>query len=305
VGATGTDNVRGPVHATMDGLGVPLATPFDDASDVDHDALAALTDWVVERGVDFLVPCGSNSEAELLTAAEREAVISTVADAAPEDVPVLAGTGNPGLRETLELTERAADAGADAALVVTPFYYQHGDDAVAAYYRNLADQSPVPVYPYSVPKYTGYALPPEVVGDLATHPNVAGMKDSAGDLGAFQRTRAATEDADFDLLVGSGSVFAPALDAGADGAVLALANVAPDAASEILAAHRAGDDERARALNRAAVDLNHAVTAEHGIAGLKAAMRSRGAPAGTVRSPHRPVDDDTAAELAALVEATV
>jgi 4-hydroxy-tetrahydrodipicolinate synthase len=302
-GATGTDNLGGRVHATMDGLGVPLATPFDDAGDVDHDALAALTDWVVERGVDFLVPCGSNSEAELLTAAEREAVISTVADAAP-NVPVLAGTGNPGLRETLDLTERAAAAGADAALVVTPFYYQHGDDAVTDYYRDLADQSPLPVYLYSVPKYTGYALPPEVVRDLAAHENIAGMKDSSGDLGAFQRARDATEDADFDLLVGSGSVFAPALDAGADGAVLALANVAPDAASEILAAHRAGDDERARALNRAAVDLNHAVTAEHGIAGLKAAMRSRGAPAGTVRSPHQPVDDDTAAELASLVEAT-
>jgi dihydrodipicolinate synthase/N-acetylneuraminate lyase len=288
----------------MDGLGVPLATPFDDAGDVDHDALAALADWVTERGVDFLVPCGSNSEAELLTANERAAVIETVADAAPDDVPVLAGTGNPGLRETLALTDRAADAGADAVLVVTPFYYQHGDDAVAAYYRDLADRSPLPVYLYSVPKYTGYTLPPAVVGDLAPHENVAGMKDSSGDLGAFQRTRAATADADFELLVGSGSVFAPALDAGADGGVLALANVAPEVASEILAAHRAGDHDRARSLNRDAVDLNHAVTAEHGVPGLKAAMRSRGAPAGTVRSPHRPVSDDVADELAELVAET-
>jgi 4-hydroxy-tetrahydrodipicolinate synthase len=288
----------------MDGLGVPLATPFDDAGDVDHDALAALADWVTERGVDFLVPCGSNSEAELLTANERAAVIETVADAAPDDVPVIAGTGNPGLRETLALTDRAADAGADAVLVVTPFYYQHGDDAVAAYYRDLADRSPLPVYLYSVPKYTGYTLPPAVVGDLAPHENVAGMKDSSGDLGAFQRTRAATADADFELLVGSGSVFAPALDAGADGGVLALANVAPEVASEILAAHRAGDHDRARSLNRDAVDLNHAVTAEHGVPGLKAAMRSRGAPAGTVRSPHRPVSDDVADELAELVAET-
>ena len=286
----------------MQGLGVPLATPFDDDGDVDHDALAALTAWVTDRGVDFLVPCGSNSEAELMTAGERTAVVETVADAAPDGVPVLAGTGAPGLRETRELTAAAADAGADAALVVTPFYFGHTDAEVAAYYREVADAAPVPVHLYSVPKYTGYALPPEVVADLADHPNVAGMKDSSGDLGAFQRTRARTADADFDLLVGSGSVFAPALDAGADGGVLALANVAPDVASRILDAHRAGDDDRARELNRAAVDLNHAVTAGHGVPGLKAAMRSRGAPAGAVRSPHRPVDDDTAADLAALVE---
>lgn len=286
----------------MQGLGVPLATPFDDDGDVDHDALAALTDWVTDRGVDFLVPCGSNSEAELLTADERTAVVETVVDAAPDDANVLAGTGAPGLRETLELTEDAADAGADGALVVTPFYFDHDDEDVAAYYRAVADAAPIPVSLYSVPKYTGYALPPEVVGDLADHPNVAGMKDSGGDLGAFQRTRARTADADFDLLVGSGGVFAPALDAGADGGVLALANVAPEVASEILDAHRSGDDERARDLNRAAVDLNHAVTAGHGVAGLKAAMRSRDAPAGTVRSPHRPVDDDAAADLAALVD---
>jgi len=287
----------------MQGLGVPLATPFDeDGDDVDHDAVAALTDWVVERGVDFLVPCGSNSEAELLTADERTAVVETVADAAPGDVPVLAGTGAPGRRETLELTSAAADAGADAALVVTPFYYRHSDDDVAAYYRGLADDSPLPVHLYSVPKYTGYALPPAVVGDLAGHPNVAGMKDSSGNLAAFQRTRAATADADFDLLVGSGSVFAPALDAGADGGVLALANVAPEVADGILSAHRRGDDDDARARNRAAVALNHAVTAEYGVPGLKAAMRSRGAPAGTVRSPHRPVGDAAADELAALVE---
>jgi len=302
---TGTDNLPERVGVPMDGLGVPLATPFDDADDVDHDALADLTAWVTDRGVDFLVPCGSNSEAELLTADERAAVVETVADAAPDGVPVLAGTGSPGLRETLAATERAADAGVDAALVVTPFYYQHSDADVEAYYREVADASPLPVYLYSVPKYTGHALSPSTVGALADHPNVAGMKDSTGNLGTFQRLRDRTADADFELLVGSGSVFAPALDAGADGGVLALANVAPERASEILNAHADGDDDRARALNRDLVELNHAVTAEHGVPGLKAAMRSRDAPAGTVRSPHRPVSESVADDLAALVDDAV
>jgi 4-hydroxy-tetrahydrodipicolinate synthase len=286
----------------MDGLGVPLATPFDDTGDVDHDALADLVAWVTDRGVDFLVPCGSNSEAELLTATERAAVVETVVDAAPTDTPVLAGTGSPGLRETLEATERAAEAGADGVLVVTPFYYKHDETDVAAYYREVADAASLPVYLYSVPKYTGHALVPETVASLASHPNVAGMKDSSGNLGAFQRIRAATADEAFDLFVGSGSLFAPGLDAGADGGVLALANVAPERAAEVAEHHAAGDDDAARAVNRAVVELDHAVTAKYGVPGLKAAMRYRGAPAGTVRSPHRPVDDDAITVLETLVD---
>ncbi|MCD2198800.1 dihydrodipicolinate synthase family protein [Halobacterium sp. KA-4] len=286
----------------MNGLGVPLVTPFDGTGSVDHDALADLAAWVTDEGADFLVPCGSNSEAELLTAGERAAVVETVVEAVPADVPVLAGTGSPGLRETLDATVRAADAGADGALVVTPFYYDHDQADFAAYYREVAEQSPLPVYLYSVPAYTDVRLDPRTVESLATHPNIAGMKDSAGDLAAFQRTREYTADADFELFVGSGGVFAAALDAGADGGILAVSNVVPERADEIAELHTAGKDEAARDVNRRILDLDHAVTAEYGVPGLKAAMRSRDRPAGIVRSPHRPVDDDAAAELAALVD---
>ena len=284
----------------MEGTGPPLVTPFDADGDVDETALRGLVDWVESRGVDFLVPCGSNSEAELMTADERARAIEVVCDAA--SVPVLAGTGSPGLRETLAATERAADAGADAALVVTPFYYDHGQPALEAYYRDLADAAPLPVYLYSVPAYTGTRLAPETVGRLADHPNVAGMKDSSGDIEQFTLTRRATADADFDLLVGSASVLAPALDAGADGGVLALSNVAPAAASAVYDRHRAGDDAAARALNADLVPLNRAVTAEHSVPGLKYAMRERGAPAGHERRPHRPPDEAARAALDGLLD---
>ncbi|MUV60815.1 dihydrodipicolinate synthase family protein [Halobacterium sp. CBA1126] len=286
----------------MNGLGVPLVTPFDGDGAVDHDAIAELATWVTDAGADFLVPCGSNSEAELLTAGERAAVVETVVDAVPSEVPVVAGTGSLGIRETLEATERAADAGADAALVVTPFYYDHGQSDLETYYREVADASPLPVYLYSVPAYAGVALDPETVERLAAHPNVAGMKDSAGDLAAFQRTREYTADEEFELFVGSGGVFAAALDAGADGGVLAVSNVVPERAAEVRDLHAAGKDEAARDVNRRVLDLNHAVTAEYGVPGLKAAMRSRDLPAGGVRSPHRPVGDDVAAELGVLVD---
>jgi 4-hydroxy-tetrahydrodipicolinate synthase len=308
----------------MDGIGPPLVTPFTADGDVDEPKLRELVTWVEKRGVDFLVPCGSNGEAELMTLEERTRVIDVVADAA--SVPVLAGTGHPGLRETVEATARAARVGADGALVVTPFYYDHDAATIEAHYRDVADAASaidVPVYLYNVPSYTDTRLAPATVAELATHPNVAGMKDSTGDVSGFVRHRRAVDralgdDGDtgtggsgapddcsdvFSLLVGSGGVLAPTLDQGGDGGVLALANVAPEAASEVYRRHCAGDDAGARELNAALVELNHAVTAEHGIPGLKAAMRSRGAPAGYARRPHRPVDDGVGDRVAALAEA--
>jgi len=282
----------------MNGTGLPLATPFANGY-VDHDALRALVAWVEARGVDFLVPCGSNSEAPLMTPEERAGVVETVCEAA--SIPVLAGTGHAGYEPAVDATRRAADAGADAALVVTPYYFDHDQPTLEAHYEDLADASPIPVYLYSVPVYTGIRLEPETVGRLAGHPNVGGMKDSSGDLGTFQRIRARTEDANFDLLVGSASVYAHALDAGGDGGVLALANVVPDRAGEIYERHANGDHAGARALNRDLLELNRAITTVYGIPGLKAAMHARDAPAGDPRRPHRPANDETRAELEALV----
>jgi len=281
----------------LTGVGPPLATPFDEDGALDEAALRELVAWL-DPHVHFLVPCGSSGEAAKTAPQERARVVEVVADAA--DVPVLAGTGTPGLVPTLDATKRAAEAGADAALVVTPYYYDHDQGTLAGYYRRVADASPVPVYLYSVPAYTGTRLDPETVGDLADHPNVAGMKDSSGDLSAFQRIRDRTP-ADFDLLVGSGGVLAPALDAGGDGGVLGLANVVPEVAA-VYERHVDGDHEAARELNRALVELNHAVTARYGVAGAKTAMRHRGAPAGLPRAPHRELADDERAELRRLVE---
>jgi len=283
----------------MEGIGPPLVTPFRENGDVDEDRLRRLVRWVEDRGVDFIAPCGSNSEAELMTAEERERVVGIVSEEA--SVPVLAGTGHPGLRETLQATDAAATAGADAALVVTPFYYPHDQATLEAYYRTVADESPIPVYLYSVPAYTHVRLEPETVGRLASHPNVAGMKDSTGDLAAFTRTLNRVGSEEFDLMVGTAGVLAQALDAGASGGVLALANLAPEVCADIYDTHRENPGS-ARETNAEYVELNEAVTATHGIPGLKWAMRQRGAPAGTVRSPHRPVDEAAREHLDALLD---
>jgi len=269
----------------VSGVGPPLVTPFDRDGDVDHDRLRELVTWVEARGVDFLVPCGSTGEAELLTAAERAAVVETVVDAA--SVPVVAGTGHPGLRETLESTRAAAAAGADAALVVTPFYYDHDQAALAAYYRELAGESPLPVYLYSVPTYTGVELHPETVGTLATESGIVGLKDSSGSLGALARHERRTGEG-FTLLAGSADLLASGLAHGADGGILAVANLRPELAAAVVESQQA-DPRRARELT-ALLGESHAAVFEHGVAGLKWAMREREAPAGFPRTPHRPLD---------------
>ncbi|MFB6310156.1 MAG: dihydrodipicolinate synthase family protein [Salinirussus sp.] len=274
----------------MNGTGVPLVTPFTVDGDLDEPALREAATWVVDNGVDFVVPCGSNGESALMTAEERDRATAIVADAV--SVPVLAGTGHAGLRATIDQTARAAEVGADGALVVTPYYFTHDQEAFAAYYRELADATELPIYLYSVPAKTGVHLEPETVGDLADHPNIAGMKDSAGDLIRFQRERRAAQD-EFSLFVGSGGMYAPALDAGADGGVLALANVVPELCAEIARLHREGEGAAARALNADLVELNRAITAQYGVPAVKAAMRHRGVPAGEPRAPHRRLDEDT------------
>ncbi|SIS12730.1 dihydrodipicolinate synthase family protein [Natronorubrum thiooxidans] len=287
----------------MHGTGVPLVTPFDDAGAIDHDRLATVVDWLETNGVDFLVPCGSTGEAPLLTADERIHVIETVAETT--ELPVLAGTGQEGYEPTLDTTERAAEAGADAALVVTPSYYGSDDAALESYYRDLADESPIPIVLYSVPKFTDHTLSPQTAGSLATHDNIAGIKDSSGSLESVQRLVTLTDDAAFSVLVGSGSTYAAGLAVGADGGVLALANVTPERASAIYRAHEEGRLDAARAQNTALVELNRAVTGTYGVAGVKAALELRGQEIGEPRRPLRALPAEERATLESILDAAL
>ncbi|MFC4439322.1 MULTISPECIES: dihydrodipicolinate synthase family protein [Natrialbaceae] len=286
----------------MHGTGVPIVTPFADGT-IDHERLTSLVEWLEASGVDFIVPCGSTGEAPSLTIDERVAVVETVAEAT--DLPVLVGTGQEGLEPTLETTERAAEAGADAALVITPSYYGADDADLAAYYRDVADASRIPIYLYSVPKFTDHALSPRTAGSLASHENIAGIKDSSGSLGSIQRIVRHSADESFSVLVGSGSTYAAGLAAGADGGVLAVANVVPGRASDVFRLHQEGRAAEARDRNAAFVELDHAVTARFGVPGVKAALALRDQPAGRLRSPLRPLEADEEAELESILERTL
>ena len=279
----------------MHGTGVPVVTPFAADDSVDHERLASLVTWLEAEGVDFLVPCGSTGEAPLLSTAERREVVETVVNAA--NVPVLAGTGLEGFEPTVAATRDAAAAGADAALVVTPSYYGVDDSHLIAYYEELADESPIPIYLYSVPQFTDVVLSPDVVATLAPHEGIVGIKDSAGNVDRLQETVARTADETFDVIVGSGTVYASALDVGATGGILAIANVLPGKSVTLARAHADGDGSSARTHQLELAALNRAIVGRYGIPGVKAALAMRGQPVGRPRRPLRQLDDDDRATV--------
>ncbi|MBK9089859.1 MAG: dihydrodipicolinate synthase family protein [Holophagales bacterium] len=169
----------------MEGIFPPLPTPFREDGGLELGLLSALVEGLNGTGLAGYLALGSNGEAVHVDEEEAERVVRTVREAAAPGMTLLAGTGRLSTRATIEATKRAAGAGADAALVVTPFFFKGSmsADALVSHFEAVAEASPVPVLVYNVPANTGVNAPPATVARIATHPNVAGVKDSSGDIG--------------------------------------------------------------------------------------------------------------------------
>jgi 4-hydroxy-2-oxoglutarate aldolase len=287
---------------SLRGVVPPLVTPFRPDGSLDLPAFEANLDLL--KGLDlsgFLV-LGSNGEAAGLDEAEKIELVVAARRSLPGRF-LLVGTGVESTRGTVALTRRAADAGADAALVLTPHYYRSRmtEEALRCHYEAVANASPIPIYLYSVPAFTGLAWPPDLAAALAGHPRIAGMKESSGDLSLLARI-VSTVPPTFAVACGSAPVLYPALCVGAAGGVVAVANCVPRVATALFAAFRAGDHERARRLQEVLTPLAVAVTATWGVAGLKAAMDLAGLRGGAVRSPLLPVPDRVREELRPLLD---
>ena len=268
----------------------PMVTPFTAEGGVDYAKhLRNLEKWNGRRLTGYLV-LGSNSEAVYLSEEEKARLIAaTVAHAAPDRL-ILAGTGMESARETIRLTNQAAELGAAAGLVLTPFYYfdHMTDDALLAYYSLVADRADIPVLIYNVPKFTHQNVSLRVVRELCRHPNIVGMKDSSGNvaqLAAFLRV----VPPDWNLLVGTAAAWFPALTLGVRGTIAALANCLPDECAQIQEAFSAGDLDQARETYLRILPVNTAVTATYGIAGLKWALDLLCYQGGAVRNPLLPL----------------
>ena len=277
-----------------------MTTPFTDDNDVDHDQLADNAQFYERAGVDGVVPVGSTGESATMTHDEHVEVIETVRDAV-EDIPVIAGTGSNNTAEALSLSERAADAGADGLLLISPYYNKPEAQGFLDHYQTIADAVDLPQIVYNVPSRTGQSIPVDVTVELAAHPNIQGYKAASGDLNLISEVVERTQNEEFSVLSGDDGLTLPVISIGGTGTISVVANVEPERTCAMVGAALAGDYGRARALHHELSPLVRELFAETNPIPVKEAMhiRDRGGP--HVRSPLSRLSEERRAPLRSLL----
>jgi len=262
-----------------------MVTPVsDDTGEIDETALRAYAAFLVEEGAHGLFPCGSTGEFPSLSRRQRRSVVETVADVAG-DVPVLAGCGDTSLEAVCGLVDDAAAAGADAAVVVTPYYLEASQESLRTFYGLVADRSPLPVVLYEIPALTGHRLATDTVASLAGHENVVGLKTSAGDPLQFFELVQRTPPT-FALLTGTPELTTFALDVGGSGVVAGPANVFPSVVSRVFEHRTRGEYDRAvRLMNDVVLPVLRVVRSMPTIPALKHLVGLRGFDVGPALPP--------------------
>ena len=292
------DNLRGIL--------LPTTTPFDVDGQILSDAIREnLRAWSA-KGVAGFVILGSTGERVHLDEREYLQVIETSRAAVSNDFAFIVGAGQQSIVGTINEIRRAADAGAEAVLVITPHYYRSSinQETLVRYYTAVADAAPIPLLLYSMPALTGVKIEPETVARLAEHPNIIGVKDSSNEIAAFDQTVELCPPG-FAVLTGNGTILFDALCAGATGGILAVGCVVPQLCVEIFRAFNAGETDRAAALQSRLTPLATAVPTKFGIGGLKAALDFAGFQGGRVRAPLPSPDESARRKIATLLEAVV
>ncbi|MBI5567786.1 MAG: dihydrodipicolinate synthase family protein [Chloroflexi bacterium] len=294
----------------LSGIFPPLPTPFKDDGALDQEALRANVEQLNPTGLSGYLALGSNSEAVHVTPDEASLVYATVCKAAAPDKVVIGGTGQFSTQATIEMTKRAADAGCAAALIITPFYYKNSmtAEALRAHYHAIADVSQIPVMIYNVPANTGFNIASSIVAEIAQHPNVIGMKDSAGDINQLAeavrltRSRQVDKETSFEVFSGNYGALLPGLTFGIVGAILAVANIAPNECVSIFKLFKQGQIEEAGQLHLRLLPVARGVTSQFGVPGLKAAMNLLGYHGGWPRLPLLPLGANQRSEVEKMLK---
>ena len=216
---------------------VALVTPFKDG-EVDLERLGALVDYHIEAGTDGLVPCGTTGESATLSHKEHELVIEFVIEKAAGRIPVLAGTGSNSTSEAVSLTKSAQAAGADGALVITPYYNKPPQDGLYSHFAAIAEECDIPIVLYNVPSRTGIDLLPGTIGRLSAIANIVAVKEASG---SIDRTVEILAECDITVLSGDDSLTLSLMAVGARGVISVVANVAPSQMAELVQLAASGD----------------------------------------------------------------
>ena len=267
----------------------PMVTPFKADESLDIPGFEQNVRGHMAAGLHGVLVAGSTGEAALLTDDERRVLTEVARKLVPDDRLLLVGTGAESTRHCIARCRDAASSGGDAVLVVAPHYYSSAmsPQALKAHYQRVADESPIPVLLYNIPKYMHFRLEPELIAELSKHENIRGMKDSAGDMTYFARY-VESQSEKFDVMTGHGGTFATALSLGARGGILAVALFAAELALEVWNAHNEGRISDAEAAQKPLVPMAAEIVARMGVSGVKAAMDRIGLVGGHVRLPLLP-----------------
>jgi len=287
----------------MEGVYPALITPFTKDDEVDKEGLRRLVEYAIEGGVAGMVPCGTTGESATLSHEEHKEVIDTVVDCST--VPVIAGTGSNNTKEAVEFTKYAEDAGAEACLLITPYYNKPNVKGLKEHFKRIGDSVEIPLVLYNIPSRTGQNVSAATMVELAAEiTNIKGVKEASGDLkqvGAI--IKSVTERGlDFTVVAGDDFLTLPIMSLGGKGVISVAANIAPKPMSEMVATMLKGEMEKAKEINIRLFSLFEAMFLETNPIPVKKAAEMMGLPAGHVRLPLGALSEENEAKLRKVLE---
>jgi 4-hydroxy-tetrahydrodipicolinate synthase len=282
----------------FEGVLPAIITPFkrNPARGLDIPGLEQNIGFLLSRGIHGIVPCGSTGESATLTFEEHEKVISVAVEKVNGKIPVLAGTGSNNTAEAIRLTKAAKDIGADGVLVISPYYNKPNRAGLVKHYTKLADLD-IPVVVYNVPGRTGQNLEPDLIAELAQHPNIVGVKEASGNIGQISRIIEETQDVDFSVISGDDNITLPIMALGGTGVISVAANVDPARMVAMYEAMKKGDSQKALVLHFALSPLFRSMFIATNPIPVKKAVELMGMAGGPVRLPLDELDEKRTEQL--------
>ncbi|QIO25249.1 4-hydroxy-tetrahydrodipicolinate synthase [Haloarcula sp. JP-L23] len=272
-----------------------IVTPFDENDNVDYDAFAKNIHRLEEDGVDGIVPCGSTGERPTIKLEEHKRIIEFTSEEASK--PVIVGTGSPSTESSIELTQHAEKVGADGALIIGPYYSSPSDQGLIKHHREIADATDLPLLLYNHPDGMGFNLSPDVIAELATHPNIVGVKESSGKLNQVNELCNRTSDIDFDVMIGWDSLLLPAMSVGSTGIIGTCSNVIPKDIKTLWELAKKDNYSEALDLHQKVCTFEQDLLIEHPSITVKYIMSLLGYVDPHVRKPQYPLDNKKKDEL--------
>jgi len=284
----------------FEGVFPAIITPFLKDESLDEEGLKKNIRYLSNTGISGIVPCGTTGESATLTFEEHKRVVEIAVEASK--VPVIAGTGSNNTREAMELTRHAAEAGADAALLITPYYNKPTDEGMFEHFKAVAEKCDIPIVLYNVPSRTGINLKPELVAKLSKVKNIVAIKEASGNLSQQSQIIEQTRGSDFVVLSGDDDLTLPTMALGARGVVSVIANVAPRKTVALVNAALKGDFETARKLHYELLPLVRAMFLETNPIPVKTAHKYLGLANGPLRLPMSSMAPEKEATLKEILE---